>query len=190
VDIVIGRHRQARRYVVRVAPDGQIRLTIPRGASVRGGLAFVRRQAAWIARERTRLERLAASFTPGSTVWFRGEQVVVTERGFDARVRALADKELPERCHALAREHGVAISRATVRNQRSRWASCSRAAAITLNWRLMQMPPSVSDYVILHELMHVRQANHSRKFWCEVESVCPEWRDAERWLKKHGREIL
>lgn len=48
----------------------------------------------------------------------------------------------------------------------------------------------VRDYVILHELMHLRQANHSRAFWREVASVCPEWREAERWLRKHGRELL
>ena len=78
----------------------------------------------------------------------------------------------------------------SVRNQRSRWGACSPRRVITLNWRLVQMPPSASDYVILHELMHLRQAIHSRRFWREVDQVCSWWREAERWLRRYGREIL
>ena len=190
MDILIARHRRARRYVVRVRPDGRIRLTIPRGATVRGGLAFVRRQTPWIAREQRRLDELAASWLPGSTVWFRGGRTLVAEDGFEARTRALAASELPARCLEIARGLGVAISGVRVRDQRSRWGACSRRHAITLNWRLIQMPASVSDYVIIHELMHVGQPNHSRAFWREVEAACLGWRDAERWLRRHGREIL
>ena len=190
VPIVIARHRLARRYVVRVRPDGEIRLTVPRGASIRGGLAFVRRQADWIARERLRLEGVAESWTPGSTVWFRGEQVTVTTAGFQAHVRQLAEQELPARCSELARLHAVDIVGVQVRDQRSRWGACSPRRAITLNWRLLQMPPAVSDYVMLHELAHVRHPNHSRRFWREVERLCPAWRESERWLRRHGRAIL
>ena len=187
---MIARHHRARRYVVRVRPDGAIRLTVPRGASVSGGLAFVQRQADWIARERQRQQHLALSWRAGSTVWFRGERVRVIEDGFDARVRALAEDELPPRCCELALEHGVAIAGVAVRNQRSRWGACSPRGAITLNWRLIQMPPAVSDYVIVHELMHTRCLDHSRRFWREVACACPGWREAERWLRRHGREIL
>ncbi len=162
---------------------------MPYGASIRGGLAFVRRQARWIARERERMDAQATRWQPGSFVWFRGERVLVTENGFDERVRDLAALELPARCGALARQHGIAIMDVRVRDMRSRWGSCSPRRAVTLNWRLVQMPPSVSDYVIVHELMHVRQPNHSCRFWREVESACPEWREAERWLRQHGREV-
>jgi predicted metal-dependent hydrolase len=190
VAIVIARHRLARRYVVRVRPDGEVRLTVPRGASIKGGLAFVRRQADWIERERLRLQGLAASWTPGSTVWFRGERVPVTADGFQAHARDLAERELPARCIGLARSHGIEIAEVQVRDQRSRWGACSPRRAITLNWRLIQMPSSVSDYVILHELAHVRHPNHSRRFWREVERLCPAWRESERWLRRHGRAIL
>ena len=82
------------------------------------------------------------------------------------------------------------MSGVSVRNQRSRWGSCSTRGTIALNWRLIQMPPDVSDYVILHELAHRRQPNHSTRFWREVEALCPWWREAERWLRKHGKELL
>ncbi|MBP6715506.1 MAG: M48 family metallopeptidase [Acidobacteria bacterium] len=108
----------------------------------------------------------------------------------EAHLRKIATTELPPRCLELARAHSVHVARVYVRNQRSRWGACSSTGTITLNWRLLQMPPWVSDYVIYHELMHRRQPNHSMRYWREVASVCPEWRDAERWIKKNGRTIL
>jgi predicted metal-dependent hydrolase len=210
-EVEIARHRRARRYVLRVRPDGALRLTVPRSQSIAGGLAFVSRQAEWVEREQRRREYRAGPLGQGATIWYRGQLEVVTitqgllacgdnriplKAGADARLaverhlRHRATAELPARCLELAAVHGVTIVRVSVRNQRSRWGACSARRVITLNWRLLQMPPSVSDYVILHELMHVRQANHSRRFWREVESVCSWWREAERWLKKHGREIL
>jgi predicted metal-dependent hydrolase len=210
--VTIARHHLARRYVVRVAPDGALRLTVPRGASLAGGFEFAARQADWILREMERQRLRLAPWKNGSRTWFRGEQVLVIVHGSTAivgsetvtfkksdddlrtvvegRMRRLATAELPERCQALACTAGVRVDRVSVRNQRSRWGACSPSRVITLNWRLIQMPESVSDYVIFHELMHVKQPNHSRRFWREVDSVCAWWKDAERWLRKHGRELL
>ena len=98
----------------------------------------------------------------------------------------LAAKELPVRVMEFARIHQLTVRRITVRNQKSRWGSCSRRATISLNWRLIQTPVHVQDYIILHELCHLRELNHSRRFWKEVESVCPDYEDAEIWLKKNG----
>ena len=74
----------------------------------------------------------------------------------------------------------------TVRNQRSRWGSCSRRGTISLNWRLIQAPVFVRDYLILHELAHLKEMNHSRRFWREVARLCPDFAQAERWLKEHA----
>jgi predicted metal-dependent hydrolase len=212
VPVTIARHRLARRYVVRVSPDGGLRLTVPRGASLAGGLAFAARQADWITREMERQAERHAPWVSGSRAWFRGEQVPIevgeTRAAFgpevvalpepdadvraviEARLRRLAADELPERCLTLARGAGVDVAQVSVRNQRSRWGACSARRVITLNWRLVQMPASVSDYVIFHELMHVRHPNHSRRFWREVDSVCTWWREAEQWLRRYGRELL
>jgi predicted metal-dependent hydrolase len=210
--VSIARHRRARRYVLRMTTDGALRLTVPRGASVAGGLAFAKGQGAWIARERSRRMARDRAWDAGGFVWFRGERVpfllsdtIVTfgaasmarpkdgqslRDAFEARLRAIATAELPARCTDLARQHGLAVSRVTIRNQRSRWGSCSSRGAIALNWRLVQMPADVSDYVILHELMHLKQPNHSRRFWKEVAAVCDGWRAAEQWLRTHGGELL
>jgi predicted metal-dependent hydrolase len=77
-----------------------------------------------------------------------------------------------------------------VRDQQSRWGACSPKGTITLNWRLVQVPPFVCDYVLIHELMHRRELNHSRRFWRHVASVCPRYREARRWLLTRGRELF
>lgn len=208
IDVV--RHRRARRYIMRVTPAGVVRLTVPRGASIADGLVFAQREAAWVVSEWARL-RGRAIWATGTTVWLRGAQTTLdvapllvtcgTEsldlpHGADVRVRvqshlrALATQELPERCRLLAATHGIPVTRVSVRDQRSRWGACSSRRAITLNWRLIQMPASVADYVILHELAHIAHPNHSRRFWRHVASLCSTWRESERWLRTHGRELL
>jgi predicted metal-dependent hydrolase len=212
------RMRRARRYVLRVRPDGSLRVTIPRGGSRAEANRFLERQAAWIERQRARLRAADAPprWIDGAAMLLRGDHVVIRVVGSNghrvahygdrcARVpadavdlrgaiepdlRALAREELGPRLHQLAAEHGLTVTRFTIRNQRSRWGSCSRSGAIALNYRLVQMPAAVRDYVLLHELMHLKQPNHSRRFWRLVEQVCPEFRAAERWLKTVGRTLL
>jgi predicted metal-dependent hydrolase len=101
----------------------------------------------------------------------------------------LAARELPGRVLELASLHQLPVRRICVRNQRSRWGSCSRRGTISLNWRLVQAPPFVRDYLILHELAHLKEMNHSRRFWREVAVLCPDYLQAERWLKAH-RELV
>jgi predicted metal-dependent hydrolase len=209
------RMRRARRYILRVRADGTVRVTVPRGGSRAEAVRFVEKHASWIQRERARVRstHITPEWTDGATMLLRGERITIHVNGnngsrtvrygdrvvhapgdlraaIESDLRALAREELVPRLHSLAAAHGVAIARVTIRNQRSRWGSCSRSRAIALNFRLVQMPPVVSDYVLLHELMHVRQPNHSRSFWRLVEEVCPTFRAAEHWLKTEGRGLL
>ncbi|MFI5178329.1 MAG: M48 family metallopeptidase [Vicinamibacterales bacterium] len=212
IPVTIARHRRARRYVLRVAPDGTLRLTVPRSGSIAGGLQFAGKQTEWIVRERQRQEDRAQPWREGTTLWFRGEHVTVALDGtvavlgpervvvsdvatgvresIEARLRILAARELPPRCLELAATRRMTVARVAVRNHRSRWGACSLRGVITLNWRLVQMSASVVDYIIWHELTHLEHPNHSPKFWRAVAAVCPGWRDAERWLRRHGREVL
>ncbi len=193
-------------------------MTIPRGGSRREAEAFVQRHQAWVAAERLRVaERHApVQWHVGDAILLHGEPSVlrVQEAGRsrmlmvgDQRVRLaggvdnvrpaaelalrrLAGRELVPRLEALAAEHRLTVSRITIRNQRSRWGSCSHRGVIALNFRLVQMPPWVCDYVLLHELMHLRQQNHSRRYWRLVAEVFPEYRAAERWLKLEGKALF
>jgi predicted metal-dependent hydrolase len=104
----------------------------------------------------------------------------------EAQFARRAKIELPGRAWELAAITKSDMKHVTVRNQSSRWGSCSATGTVSLNWRLIQTPDFVRDYIILHELMHLRQMNHSDRFWTEVASVCPEWKQAERWLKQNA----
>jgi predicted metal-dependent hydrolase len=106
--------------------------------------------------------------------------------GLEAQFARRARIELPARTWELSAETGANVKHVTVRNQRSRWGSCSAGGTISLNWRLVQTPDTVRDYIIYHELMHLREMNHSDRFWARVEEVCSWWRDAEQWLKRNG----
>jgi predicted metal-dependent hydrolase len=208
-------HRRARRYVLRLRPDGTARVTIPRGGSAAEARRFVQRNLAWL--EQQLLRQTAQSRRPqiwqhGTEVLFRGELLPVQFDGSDpsgairlgteiiqARVEQLdlrpaieqylwrlAARELPARVLELAAGHQLPVRRVTVRNQRSRWGSCSRGGTISLNWRLVQAPNFVRDYIVLHELAHLREMNHSRRFWAEVARLCPDFQNAEQWLKQHS----
>lgn len=212
------RMRRARRYILRVRPGGGLRVTIPRGGSRAEAARFVQRQAAWIRQERARVRPPAApaAWQAGGAVTLAGQSMpleVAFENGhrvarygprtirvpptamdltpyIEADLRALARLELGRRIRELADLHGLSVAGISIRNQKSRWGSCSRAGRIALNYRLVQMPPDVCDYVLLHELMHLKQQNHSRRFWTLVEGVCPGFRAAERWLKTEGRALF
>lgn len=215
VPVFFLRNPRARRYVLRLRPDGRARVTIPRGGSVAEAQRFAERNTAWLDEQ---LQRLAArpnrprEWVVGTEILFRGETlkleagvddesgtirfgsetIRVTDQAGDLRPAVerllwkLAAKELPLRVLEFAAQHQLRVNRVTVRNQRSRWGSCSRRGTISLNWRLIQTPAFVQDYIILHELCHLRHLNHSRRFWCEVERVCPDFEAAERWLKQHS----
>lgn len=111
-----------------------------------------------------------------------GDLRPVLESQFARRAKV----ELPARAWELAAEKGANLKDVTVRNQRSRWGSCSARGVVSLNWRLVQAPESVRDYIICHELAHLWELNHSARFWARVEELWPAWREAERWIRHHG----
>jgi predicted metal-dependent hydrolase len=208
------RHRRARRYVLRLCPDGAARVTVPRGGSVAEGKCFAERNRGWL--EKQLLKRAAQPvreklWVAGTEILFRGERVRLENTddepglirfGTEAlKIAAgtgdlrspverylwkLAARELPARVFELAAANGFLVMRVSVRNQRSRWGSCSRRGTISLNWRLVQTPIFVRDYILLHELAHLKEMNHSPRFWREVARLCPEFGKAERWLKEHS----
>ena len=89
-----------------------------------------------------------------------------------------------------AAELGVAPKRVQIRDQRSRWGSCSTTGTLSFNWRLVLAPLEVLDYIVVHELCHMREPNHSRRFWKLVESRRPNWRAQRDWLDQHGPELM
>jgi predicted metal-dependent hydrolase len=166
------RHARARRYVVRVRADGSVRVTIPRWGSKREAVAFAEQQRGWINKQLARLQ------VEGSKP--RQELSEDATKAFRSRAKL----ELPQRLLHLAKQFGLRASRVSVRNQQSRWGSCSPNGHICLNWRLVTMPDWIRDYVIIHELMHLKRLDHSPKFWKLVAAACPQYQEARAWLRK------
>ena len=217
--VLFVRHRRARRYIIRVLPGGVVRVTVPRWGAKRDAWAFVHSSRAWIARQRERQALGAAARQPswdlGTSVLVDGRDATVTidgdrrvqircegeaevrldasgrdvRRTVEAWLRARAARVLPARLNALAATHGIEVPRISIRNQRSRWGACSPSGTITLNWRLVQVPSFVCDYVLLHELMHRRELNHSPRFWRLVAACCPRHAEARLWLRKEGKDL-
>ncbi len=214
-----GRHARARRYVLRVDQNGIARVTMPRWGRRAEARAFAQAHVEWIERQRVRQLQAAlvepSPLVPGSPVLLDGaprplrvepqprgllvgvgphERIIAP--GMELRdaaaslLRDVARDVLPPRLHELAAAHGHTVTAVTIRNQRTRWGSCTSTGRISLNWRLVQMPPSVRDYVLLHELMHLRVRNHSPRFWQQVARVCPQVNEARRWLREHGSSLL
>jgi len=213
VPVQLVRKNRAKRYILRVTDNGILRVTLPRWGSKREALAFAERESAWIERQ---LEKRATQPTPerawgeGTTFLFRGELVSLRIDPLGRRI-CFADEEivgdssgnvrelvegflrqratgvLVPRTIELAHLHQTPVRRVVVRSQKTRWGSCSIKGTISLNWRLIQTPPLVLDYIIVHELMHLREMNHSTRFWKHVAEACPEFGAAEKWLKHNQR---
>lgn len=213
--IVYRRHARARNYVLRLHWNKTVVVTMPKIGSKKFAEEFVKSRKVWLERQWKVLEARKIPpqvLKPGMEILFRGRPVKldVSKRGTDwqlsygsqaldipgqpqnlrpfieAHMYELAQRELVERTEALAREHGARVTRVVVRNQKSRWGSCSYNGTISLNWRLIQLPAPVRDYIIVHELMHLRELNHSKRFWNHVERACPNYQGAEDWLKQNS----
>jgi predicted metal-dependent hydrolase len=172
-ETVFVRHRWARRYILRVLDDGTLRVTLPRWGSKKEAKAFVESSRAWIARQLLKRPSRKPVAHPD-----------------EPALRKRAQKELPAALLELAAAHRVAVQRVSIRNQRSRWGACSSRGSITLNWRLILVPPFVREYVMIHELMHRRELNHSKRFWKHVAAACPRYQDARTWLLSEGQKLF
>ena len=154
---------------------GPVELTVPARLSARDAERIVAAHAGWIARER-------AKHVPRLGLDARAVSEAEARRAARELVAMVAEEEAP----AL----GVEFARIQVRDQRTRWGSCSSRGTLSFNWRLALAPHEVLDYVVVHELCHLREPNHSPRFWRLVETRRPGWREQRAWLREHGAELL
>ena len=165
---------------MRVLPDGVLEVRAPLRMTEQEITEFVQKNADWVHKQlasaeekRLRLER----------------EGMLTREEIDELARQTAEF-LPERVRYFAEKIGVTYGRITVRSQKSKWGSCSSKGNLNFNCLMMLTPPEVRDYLIVHELCHRREMNHSARFWAEVERVLPDYRERERWLKQNGGDII
>jgi hypothetical protein len=173
--VEIRRSRRARRWTLTVPWGDRVVLTVPAGMSEVDIDEVLASHRDWILRER-------AAQSPR----LRLDSRRVSEAEARAAARELVTMVLEEEAAAL----GVSFGRVQIRDQRTRWGSCSSRGTLSFNWRLALAPLEVLDYVVVHELCHLREPNHSVRFWRLVASRRPGWRRQRDWLTKHGPELL
>ena len=115
----------------------------------------------------------------------RGELRDALERWYRRRAHA----EITPRLDAVCARAGASYDRLSIRGQRTRWASCSSSGTMSFNWRLLLAPEEILDYVVEHEVAHLERPDHSDRFWFLLASRCPEWREHEAWLRRHGHSL-
>lgn len=214
--VLVKRRASARRMTLRVSQaSGEITLTLPERADFGAGRIFAENHGGWIA-ARMAKRPLAVPFAPGESVPFRGtpHRIVhwskargLTQASTDPdgapilavagdgahvsrrikdflRRAALQDLEEAVARHTAAL--GIPARRITIRDTTSRWGSCSSRGDLNFSWRLIMAPPLVLDYLAAHEVAHLKEMNHSHRFWALTHKLCPRTDDAEAWLKRNG----
>jgi predicted metal-dependent hydrolase len=197
---------------------GQILLTIPEHATFASARSFAEAHGGWIAariaRVPERVDLLPGSFVPIRGVAHRiehrpdlrvvarqgigdAEQPVLSvsgqEEAVPGRVRRYLTGEAGRDLKAAVAKHtaslGIPARRIAIRDTKSRWGSCSSTGTLSFSWRLIMAPPLVLDYLAAHEVAHLKELNHSNRFWTLLGELCPATDEAERWLKRQGAEL-
>ena len=160
---------------IQIKPDGTVLLRCPQRMRTEDVLRFAQSKKDWIDTHLAKIEhRQLSCFT-------------------DEEIRELREKTrqlVTRRVEYYAPIVGVSYGRIAVRAQHTRWGSCSGKGNLNFNCLLALVPAEVLDYVVVHELCHRKQLNHSPKFWAEVDRVLPYWKRQRKWLKGHGRELI
>jgi predicted metal-dependent hydrolase len=215
----VRRHRQARRYTLRIqAATREVILTMPPRGSLREAKEFAQKHGGWIAARLHRLPQ-AVPFADGTTLPLRGIEHRIAHRpGVRGTVwtetadhgagllcvaggaphvgrrvgdflRREAARDLETASRRAAEALGVPVKRIWVRDQSSRWGSCSTTGVLSYSWRLILAPPFVLNYLAVHEVAHLIEMNHSLRFWRLVKRVCADAERAKAWLDVHGSDL-
>ena len=178
MDIKITRSRR-KSLSVRITPEGNLDVRAPLGYPQREIDAFLREKADWIAVHREQVLKDRA----------QGQAALLDEAALET-LKDLAEGPIYESLHRHAAHMGVTYGRVTIRCQKSRWGSCSAQGNLNFNCLLALAPKEVLDYVVVHELAHRKQMNHSAAFWQEVAREKPDYRESLQWLKDHGGALM
>ncbi|HQP31865.1 MAG TPA: DUF45 domain-containing protein [Deltaproteobacteria bacterium] len=167
---------RARRLRITVKPSG-VRVSVPLGLSLEQGHDFARTHREWIGRHVMRMRQ-------------RERAQAAAVRDLPAVSDADARARIRQRLGELARQHGLSFTRLTIRHQKTRWGSCTRGGAVSLNIALARLPQQLMDYVILHELLHTRIRGHGSQFWTELERLHPQAFDHHRRLRCYDPTMM
>jgi len=195
ISVPVRESARARRLRVTVAPGGHVEAVVPRGASERQLDRFLAEHRLWIERKLRELasHRPQLGLESPGVVWL-GLQPRLAPAGDTAAIERWYREEARARISSAAareaRRLRVEYGRIGIRDPRTRWGSCSSRGNLSFSWRLVIAPAEVLEYVVVHELCHLRELNHSKRFYRLLDEARPTWRSHSAWLREHGRELL
>jgi hypothetical protein len=213
IEYTVRRSDRARRVRVAVDPEKGVEVVLPQRAPKRAAAEAVRELRPWIERRLAEAEAAREAVAArGHTVPYLGETLTLKpERGrtrvhrrgdvllvphgdhrpaLERWYRRNAKLEIAPRLDRAVEALDTTYTALTIRNQRTRWGSCSSTGAMSFNWRLLLAPEDVLDYVVWHEACHLRVLDHSPRFWALVERHVPGYEEPRRWLRKHGQTLV
>lgn len=214
VELNVKLNPRARRLIVKVHPTtGDVMVIAPTKRALDRAVDFARGESDWIARQLAKVPARVV-LQPGAHVPFRGQDHLILDGGsapvaIEDNPRVLraggrpehiprrildflkkqAKHELETKSFAYAARLGLKPRRITVRDTVSRWGSCSSTRSLSFSWRLILAPPDVLDYVVAHEVAHLKEMNHGARFWCIVEELTGDVTAAQNWLRLHGAAL-
>ena len=175
--VLFERSRRSRHINITIKPFRGVRVAVPPGVSFRSARSFIRNKKDWVRRHLVKIRQYEC-------------QLIKVPADTPHIEKATAARKLTRRLQELSAKHGFVYNRVTIRNQRTRWGSCSYKNNISLNMKLLRLPDELIDYVLLHELAHTRVHNHSPEFWHELEKYVPRPRTYTSRLRKYDMFLL
>lgn len=210
----IRRSDRARRVRVSVDAAGEVEVVLPRRSPQSAADAAIRELRPWIDRRLAECGAVQAVVAArGDRIPYLGSQLELRAQAGRTRVhrkgdlllvpagdaqpaalerwfRRAAQREIAPRLDRAVADLGTSYRALTIRNQRTRWGSCSSSGAMSFNWRLLLAPEAVLDYVVWHEACHLLVMDHSPSFWALVRRYCPGYEEHRRWLRRHGATLV
>jgi len=213
IEYTVRRSTRARRVRVAVDPERGVEVVLPERAPKRAAAEAIRELRPWIERRLEEAERAREAVgARGNTVPYLGETLTLHPQPGRTRVhrkndvllvpqgdhraalerwyRRMAAKEIKPRLDHAVDALGTRYTKLTIRNQKTRWGSCSSTGAMSFNWRLLLAPEDVLDYVVWHEACHLLVLDHSPRFWNLVERHVPDYAEPRRWLRRNGQTLV
>jgi predicted metal-dependent hydrolase len=212
-------HSKRKSFALVIEKDGTLVVRAPVGATRRQIMDIVKKHQDWIDKKQGEVklrqeEAISPVFAEGQEFWYLGKlyPLAIIENAsspltlqkefvlakeylphaqvvFEAWYKIEARRFLMERVKKFAGEHGLTYTVIRINSARTRWGSCSSKGSLNFSWRLMMAPPVVIDYVVVHELAHLKQLNHSKAFWAEVQKMMPTYQQHRSWLKANGHRL-
>ncbi len=175
-------------YGIVIDEDGQVTVRIPLRGSMTVARKLVRDKQGWIL-EKTALQKRRKQMRDAQAAQSESKYTPQQREGLEKRYREAAKEYFPKRAAYYAQQLGVSYERIRIAEQKTRWGSCSSKGTLSFNWKLMLAPPKVLDYVVVHELCHLKEMNHSPQFWKLVEELMPDYKEYRKWLKENGSTL-